>query len=328
MHTEEHPSKHCLNCGKPLHGKYCAHCGQEDIDYKVALRHLIPEVLHEYLGFDSQIFKSIPLLLFKPGYLTNEFNEGRREKYIPPLRMYLIVSLLFFFVLSLSNKNNNADTASPKGVSASLSNKLDTSVVQKGSDTNKIIAKSASDTSNGFYFSSDVDSTTGKSSLSFHFSGSGDSLSTQSWFERFLLTESKKTIGHGEELLSVFKEHYAEGIFFFLPVCALLLKLLYIRRKRLYVEHLVFSLHLQSFIFIVLGVLSLLEIFISSVPLIISIFIINWTIVLVYLYMAMYRVYRQRFLKTLIKNILFLASYSAAFAVVNMLYFFVVLLLF
>src|SRR5512135_1328758 len=89
----------CLNCGETVQAHYCSHCGQENVNYNESLRKLIPEVLHEYFGWDSAVFASVPALLFKPGFLTNEFNAGRRAKYISPIRLYLITSALYFVAL-------------------------------------------------------------------------------------------------------------------------------------------------------------------------------------------------------------------------------------
>ena len=88
----------CPNCGSLQTAAYCAACGQDQRD---PIRSL-PHWLHEYLGdsftFDSRLFRSLGPLLLKPGLLTREFIAGRRQRYIPPLRAYLFISLLYFLV--------------------------------------------------------------------------------------------------------------------------------------------------------------------------------------------------------------------------------------
>ncbi len=91
---------HCENCGAPLTGHYCAQCGQAAIDYRRSFRHVIADVLDSFLNWDSKFFATIALLIFKPWRLTNEFLAGKRVRYVNPLRLYLLASILFFFAVN------------------------------------------------------------------------------------------------------------------------------------------------------------------------------------------------------------------------------------
>jgi len=309
MSTEEPSIKNCENCGEPLHGKYCAHCGQEDIDYKVSLKHLIPEVLHEYLGFDSQIFKSIPLLLFKPGYLTNEFNAGRRERYIPPLRMYFIVSLAFFLVVTLPEKGTSVKPIASVANDTIISGK-DTTIHIVGTDKSvqALGTDSANNSWGGLHFTFDKNTAAGQHTLKFNMSSPvPDSIAGKSLLNSFFTEQLEKVAHNKDEFLSSVAKHYPEMMFFLLPACALLLKLLYLRRKRLYVEHLVFSLHVHSFAFIMLAVASVGEYFFANGILFLG---VAWVAIIVYLFIAFLKVYTQRVMKTALKFILFLGSYN------------------
>jgi uncharacterized protein DUF3667 len=87
----------CRNCGVPLQGHYCHTCGQKAVHSDITLRELAHEAFHEFSHLDnSKIVRTLKLLLFKPGELTAEFLRGRRARYIPPLRLYLVCSVLFF----------------------------------------------------------------------------------------------------------------------------------------------------------------------------------------------------------------------------------------
>ena len=93
----------CRNCGVTLQGKYCHGCGQKSVSSVVSVRELAHEVIHEFAHLDdSKIIRTLKLLLFKPGELTAEFLRGRRARYVPPLRLYLVCSLLFFAVAAWS----------------------------------------------------------------------------------------------------------------------------------------------------------------------------------------------------------------------------------
>src|SRR6266702_2040586 len=94
------PLTHCENCGAQLTGRYCAQCGQAAIDYRRSFRHVIVDVLDSFLNWDSKFFATIGLLIVKPWRLTNEFLAGRRVRYLNPLRLYLLASILFFFAVN------------------------------------------------------------------------------------------------------------------------------------------------------------------------------------------------------------------------------------
>jgi len=97
---QDKPLTHCENCGAELQGHWCAHCGQPAIDYRRSFRHVIADLLDEFLNWDSKFFATIALLIFKPWRLTNEFLAGKRVRYANPLRLYLLASILFFFAVN------------------------------------------------------------------------------------------------------------------------------------------------------------------------------------------------------------------------------------
>lgn len=87
----------CLNCGAPLHGAFCAACGQRAVPPNPTVRELASDAWHELSGYDGRIMSTIRGLL-RPGFLTREYLEGRRAHYLPPVRVYLIVSVVYFVV--------------------------------------------------------------------------------------------------------------------------------------------------------------------------------------------------------------------------------------
>ena len=88
----------CLNCAAPLTGRYCAACGQKANDLDPSLRDVAHEVAHEFIHVDTRFVRSVRLLFTQPGVLTREYFQGRRSRYVSPLRLYLIFSVVFFAV--------------------------------------------------------------------------------------------------------------------------------------------------------------------------------------------------------------------------------------
>ncbi len=92
----------CSNCGAALTGSFCAQCGQNRKNYVRSSWRIIGELLSEVFELDSRLVRTSSALLFKPGFLSQEFSRNRRAAYVPPARLYLIVSIAFFTVLSLT----------------------------------------------------------------------------------------------------------------------------------------------------------------------------------------------------------------------------------
>ncbi|MEM0942038.1 MAG: DUF3667 domain-containing protein [Bacteroidota bacterium] len=93
--------KNCKNCETILPEEYgfCPKCGQEHKEKIVTFKQFILDFLGDYFTFDSLILRSFRPLLINPGFLTTEFLAGRRVRYIPPLRMFIFISIIFFLIL-------------------------------------------------------------------------------------------------------------------------------------------------------------------------------------------------------------------------------------
>lgn len=96
------PPKDCPNCGKPMIGPYCAICGQPDNTHRRTLKHLAEDLVKDIVSFDSRILRTGRALLLEPGELSIAFRQGRTQPYVPAVRLYLFVSLLFFLFLSVT----------------------------------------------------------------------------------------------------------------------------------------------------------------------------------------------------------------------------------
>ncbi|WP_420457082.1 DUF3667 domain-containing protein [Rubrivirga sp.] len=97
------PPSACLNCGAVLPGQFCPDCGQRDQPLRQPAHVFIAESVSEYFGLDGRLWRSLGLLLFRPGALTVAYLDGRRTRYLRPLRLYLTATVLFFFLLSLTD---------------------------------------------------------------------------------------------------------------------------------------------------------------------------------------------------------------------------------
>src|SRR3954462_15564443 len=95
------PQATCENCGQPLTGEYCAACGQRHEPHVHTLGHFASEAFESVTHADSRLWRTLGYLLVKPGFLSREFFNGKRSRYLPPFRLYLVISLLFFVVAGI-----------------------------------------------------------------------------------------------------------------------------------------------------------------------------------------------------------------------------------
>ncbi len=95
----------CLNCGTGLRGPFCYYCGQPDRNFLRFFPALLREFMEDFLELDSRFVRTMKPLLFKPGRLTRDYLEGRRFRYTPPMRLYLISSIAFFVIAAMLSTN-------------------------------------------------------------------------------------------------------------------------------------------------------------------------------------------------------------------------------
>ena len=308
MKTKNTNPRHCLNCGNEATGDFCSFCGQSTKNYNLSFKQLIHDFLNDYFTFDTKFFRSVFLLIFKPGYLTNQNIAGKRVSYISPMKMYLFISIFSFFLLSISDYKYEI-------VKIEMDDKPDKE------DVTSVETDSLRD---------EFDQSDSLSTLNIKMdSVKTDSISTQkkSGLKKRLYQKARKAEKNQIELADFILNNISKIMFFILPVFALLLKLIYYRSKILYIKHLIFSLHFHSFIFLLqsLMILSLISINVQNIQ-IISIVVV--LIMAIYLFFSLKNVYTQSIKKTIVKVILLGFTYFLVFAVVIVAFLIMSLLLF
>src|SRR6478609_10584662 len=93
----------CCNCAAPVLGKYCGACGQPVDTHRRSVLHLLHDLIADIASFDNRILRTLKALFFQPGELALAFRQGRTQRYVPPIRLYLFTSLIFFLTLSLAH---------------------------------------------------------------------------------------------------------------------------------------------------------------------------------------------------------------------------------
>jgi hypothetical protein len=100
-HGKLREDKTCLNCGHQVEERFCPHCGQENTERRQPFYFLFTHFIEDFTHYDGQFWGTVKNLLFKPGKLTNTYLEGKRQKFVPPVKLYIFVSFITFFVFAL-----------------------------------------------------------------------------------------------------------------------------------------------------------------------------------------------------------------------------------
>jgi hypothetical protein len=265
----------CLDCGAPVTGAHCAQCGQAAATHVLSMKEVLGDVTHSLLHLDSRVWRTLRLLARRPGELTREFIAGRHQRYLPPFRLYLAISIIFFALSALLPDGDPVPGKPPEELARELAAEgvppEEIERVKKGVLCNFEVSR------DGRF--REFLAAMQRACLTVN-------ADPQRFWDRFLATAPRL-------------------MFLFLPLMAAVALLFYWRPRRLYAEHLVLLLHNHALTFLVLTVTQIVSsIVLIPVPFIGLLEILNF---LLFLYLAWYMfrsmrvVYAEGRLKTSLK---------------------------
>ena len=240
------PLTHCENCGALLAGPYCHRCGQPAIDYHRSFGSLMADAADAFFNLDARFFQSFGLLLFKPWRLTNEFVEGKRARHVHPLRVYLVASVTFFLVINFLSKDTHLKSRTgPDHTNFSV----DASSSPPVSPTPAIPSPGPSLGISPLPAPVATPSPGQKGNF-LEFDNEGDESGFGHWVEKRAKEKIGPTGDRGDLFLKALIQNLAPMVLCCIPVFALVLKILYVFKRRYYIEHLIFALHTHAFVFL------------------------------------------------------------------------------
>lgn len=334
--------KYCRNCHYPLSAKakYCSKCSQKYTTGKVSVGHFVQEFLEDHLNFDSKLIKTAFALII-PGKLTEEYFKGRHKRFASPLRLFLVTALVFIASISIDfsvNELENKDLIIFQkemtrkkffqqfdGLQNQVKDQYNTTIVDNALDslTSKVRPLLIFDDTLRISNSLDIEFlpflkvpniakvdllTKAPEEIAAMYSNGNNF-----WYQ-FFFTQALKLYLSGGSLVNYIFSKLTWSILFMMPFLALILKLLYIRRQRFYVEHLIFSFHFHSFLFLLI---SFAILFFNFLPTPLFVGIIFY--IFVHLFLSMKRVYQQGNGKTFLKFLMLYVSYLFLITVVGLL---------
>jgi len=305
-------SEDCLNCGTELKGPFCYYCGQPDKRFLRFFPVMIREVFQDLFELDSRFTRTLKPLLLHPGKLTRDYIDGRRFRYTPPIRIYLFASVIFFLLAALatSTLDLQESTREDGTVTRTIGPiQMDQDVApDESADTESLEVDDLDISIDGKPWhpvDNPVDIALFPARMN-------------DWINEEIGKSPQKAKAIDENpklLIMAIIDVLPTAVFFLLPVFALVMKFWYLFAKRFYIEHLIFSLHNHSFIFVIFILLVLFDwMEIGAVTLgvsadiaetvssVIAAVFMFW--IPVYMFIAMKRVYQQGWLLTIGKYLM------------------------
>lgn len=308
--------KNCLNCGETVEKHFCPACGQENIEVKEDAFHMVVHAVADYFHFEHKFFRTLKPLLIQPGKLTAAYVAGKRVSFIHPIRLYIFVSIVFFLVILGGQAKENQKVQPKKQTSGrKLTEKEADSVVNEarktmsyapmgGQKREKLLAEmreslitgKPTKSNQGWNAGNDVKfggdwSTKDTTVAQYEKAQAALPKNKRDGFLKQYYIKRSIELNHYPNPKQKFIEGLIHNVpkmmFLILPIFAMILKLVYIRKKRYYFEHLIYSFHVHSALFLVVLIVKFLQWGIGYV-----VDIGQWMIFLTMIYMVWY-IYRS-----------------------------------
>lgn len=285
---------YCANCGAAVSGKYCSACGQSIEFHLHSLWDFLGEAAEVLTHADSRLWRTLGPLVARPGFLTRKFLAGHRASYLSPFRLYFVLSVLFFLVVSMTGQPTSRSGNAPGAVPATTSDARRGLEDDPHRSTDPGRQKTAAEFCEGVV---------------------GHSLvpSANKMREPFVSACIKSQADNGQQLRENFIRNMGRAMFLFLPVLAAFMKLLYWRPQRSYVTHLLLLIHNHAFVFLLMASVLAVTHWIHPSNAALPAFVMLGYLIY-YLYQSMRRVYGESWWRTLIKFTALSVGYLACAA--------------
>jgi hypothetical protein len=334
--NELRKDKTCLNCRYVVENRFCPNCGQENTDTRKTFIQLFVHFFEDLTHYENSFWKTIRNLIFKPSSLTKEYLSGKRMSYLAPIRLYIFISFVTFFLISVIPNDSSDEELIDVNQNAAKEQVISTDSIKLSQDNLQKKQWIANMEKKGFIDKKAADSLQmavierekqddGSDYMNFGYRsvehldsiqkfGKADEKLTdfEYWFnKKILLVKKGKTKEEVyDKLMESFTRNIPKALFIYMPLFAFVLWLFQNKKRWYYFDHGIFTLHYFSFLLLASLLLELFNFFIGLLGenTIVNnlIYIIN-TIIIVYMlyyfFPAHHRFYEQSRIKTIIKGI-------------------------
>lgn len=321
----------CQNCGHTVPERFCSSCGQENIETRQSFGHLLRHFIEDFTHYEGNFWKTIKYLLFRPAYLTRTYLSGKRMNYVAPVKLYIFISFIAFFIPAiLPDLNEETQIAASKKLvdaSQNLTPEHDT-LVRLNATEAKSLGLDNRDTAITLG-SHNIMSVEAYDSIQNSLPQAKKDNAISHFFKRKGLELNHLPAHEIQEKMSEsFNHNFPKVIFIFLPIFAFVSWLFHGKKRWLFFDHAIFTLHYFSFILLLFTILTILgnlipwHFMVSSNVVALSLVLILWLWGVYYFYRAHHKMFEEsrlisRFKATFIfffNSILFIILMSAFLA--------------
>lgn len=246
VHDKLRDDTECQNCGHQVLEIYCPHCGQKNTETRQSFAHLVAHFAEDLTHYDGAFWKTIKYLIFRPGKLTVSYLEGKRQLYVPPVKLYIFISFITFLLIGImpEKKAGNSEAGSNYiAVDSSGDIEIDTKGDEKKA---KSYPLSSGETVNSLKQLDSLNAIPGKvTGIEYAF--------------------IKKAIEfeNGQVPLEDFGEAFVHTLpkvlFIYMPIFAFWLWLLHGKKRWLFFDHSIFTLHYFSLLLLLTSIVTIVS---------------------------------------------------------------------
>lgn len=218
----------CDNCFTTLQGDFCHQCGQEKKSYIRNVSGVVTEFFGEFSNWDTRVWRTLVPLWFRPGYLSRRYVDGHRVPYVPPLRLYLFTSIITFLIFAKLVPEPTMNAATAGGVAVQP--------VQNAGQEQNVLSQVIDEINHDLQ----------QKQQSTPVNSKADFLSDEA--QQAFDAKVDAIVANPKLAINKFFSLAPQMMLLLLPLFALILKLMYLRSNRYYMEHLIVALHSHSFI--------------------------------------------------------------------------------
>ena len=348
--------KTCLNCRYVVDNRYCPNCGQENTDTRKTFVQLFVHFFEDLTHYENSFWKTIRNLIFKPASLTKEYLSGKRMSYLAPIRLYIFISFITFFLIPILQDSSNEEVVdvnqtaakeivlTPDTLKTTQDNllnkkKLTADMAKKGNidkESSELLQKEVGqrkeDENADDYMNFGYRSVEHLDSIQ-KFGKADDKLSDWEYWinKKMLLVKKGKTKQEiNEKLMESFFRNIPKALFIYMPLFAIVLWLFESNKRWYYFDHSIFTLHYFSFLLLASLILELFNFFFECFNQFRIVNIISYIVesaiilyMLYYFFPAHHRFYEQSRFKTIIKGVLifFINMFILSFILIGLFFF-------
>jgi hypothetical protein len=269
--------KTCLNCNHVVDSRYCPNCGQENTDTRKTFHHLFIHFFEDLTHYENAFWKTIKNLLLRPASLTKEYLSGKRLSYLAPVRLYIFISFVTFFLLAVFPDEDNSDVIKVNNLKVGGKVKTTTDTItqqelkidelaKKGAfskteadSLKKLIKEAEKDPSKDNFINLGYSSIEKMDSI--RKVNPGEINDLEYWLSSKIIPINKKYTNEEikEKFIEGVEHNFPKTLFIFMPIFAFVLWLFHNKKRFYYFDHGIFTLHYFSFLLLIVLLLFLLS---------------------------------------------------------------------